>query len=117
MGHDESAAIGGFVRKPLHRADCADFFCNPEHDAEIGFRAPDEVVEALEAAAERTGRTWNEQLLYTIDVCRGALSVPPDEERTANDWRILMTETTICLDGEKWIPFPYPPQMSKEIPQ
>jgi hypothetical protein len=114
MGRDESAVVGSVLQKPQHRADCSDFYCNPDH-AYIGFRAPLEIIDALEAAAQRADRTWNEQLMYIVRVCREAERVSPDDERTPNDWRILMAEVNICLDGETWIPFPYPPDMSKEV--
>jgi hypothetical protein len=53
--------------------------------------------------------------MYIVRVCREAERVSADDERTPNDWRILMAEVNICLDGETWIPFPYPPDMSKEV--
>jgi hypothetical protein len=109
MGHDESAVFRSVLRKPQHRADCSDFYCNPD-DAHIGFYAPLEIVDALEADAQRTGRTWNEQMMYVIHVCQGRERVSPDDERTPNDWRTFMAETTLCLDGTNWIPFLYPPQ-------
>jgi hypothetical protein len=114
MRYDESAIVGGVLRKPQHRADCSDFYCHPD-DEHIGFHAPLEVIAALEDAAQRAGRTWNEQLIYVIDICREAERVSPDDERTPNGWRTLMAEVTICLDGTTWIPFPYPPTMSNDV--
>src|SRR5262245_54568134 len=113
MGHDESAAIGSCLRKPQHRADCSDFYCNPD-DEELVFRASPDIRDALEDAAQQAGRTWNEQFIYAIEVCRGA-NVSPGDERTATDWRTLLADMTMCLDGE-WIPFrAIFPDMSKEF--
>jgi len=115
MGHDVSAAVGSLLRKPQHRADCSDFYCNPE-DKYVGMRASIEVVDAIEDAAQRSGRTWNKQLMFTIQVCRGVESVAADDERTVNDWRTLMAETRICLNGD-WLPFRiFFPHMSREVP-
>jgi hypothetical protein len=49
-------------------------------------------------------------MMYVIHVCQGRERVSPDDERTPNDWRTFMAETTLCLDGTNWIPFLYPPQ-------
>lgn len=116
MGHDESAVVGSVVRKPQHRADCADFYCNPEDDASIEFNVPQDTRYALEDAAERAGRTWNEQMTYTLQVCQGDHRVSPDDERTATDWRTLMADATMCLDGDNWIPVRGMfPNMPKEV--
>src|ERR1043166_2732445 len=69
MRQDKSAVDVSVLREAKHRADCSDFYCNPD-DAYIGFRAPLEIVDALEGAAQRAGRTWNEQLSYVIHVCQ-----------------------------------------------
>jgi hypothetical protein len=108
MPSDESASRGNNVRDPRHRADCADLVCAPDQDAWIGLRCPREVTNALEQAAEEAGRTWNDQLLYVIDMCSGHQPPSFDDTRTAEDWRTLMAQMQMQFDeGGQWFPFSY----------
>ena len=106
MSMDESAAVGGLTRKPPYRADCADFYCQPDDEC-IVFHMPADIRNALEAQAERADRTWNVQLIYVLKVCTGEAMPLLHDVRTVNDWRTLMATTEISFDdGGKWRPFP-----------
>lgn len=92
--------------RPLkHRADCADFYCAPEENGRIAFRGPLTVIHALEEASERAGRTFNAQLRYVIEVCRGEEPVAADDDRTVDAWQSLVGQLEMCFDeGDEWIP-------------
>ncbi len=106
MPTDESVTRGGRVRAPQHRADCFDLYVNPQATAVMDFRMPPDVIEVLENAAEQENRTWNEQLLYVIRVCRGECSPSADDRRTIQDWQALMAEAIMRFRvGEDYIPF------------
>ena len=107
MPNDESAATAGYLREPKSRADCVEFYCAPNQTEWIDMRGPIEVTHVLEQAAEEAGRTWNDQLVYVFNVCRGAQLPSLEDTRTAEDWRTLMGKMQMCFrereDG-RWIP-------------
>lgn len=106
MRSDESATKEGRVRPPRHRADCVDFYLRPQDTELIDFRIPPDIIEVIEDAAEEANRTWNAQLLYVIQVCRGQFLPSADDRRTVQDWQALMAEAKMRLnEGEDWIPF------------
>ena len=106
MGTDESATRVGRVRAPRHRAECVDFYCKPHEAAVIDFRIPHHIIEIIEKEAEHANRTWNEQILYVIVVCRGEYLPSADDRRTVQDWQALMAEAKMQFhEGEDWIPF------------
>ncbi|QPD04936.1 MAG: hypothetical protein Nkreftii_002710 [Candidatus Nitrospira kreftii] len=92
-------------RRPLkHRADCADFYREPEDNACVSVRGPRAVLQAIEEASERAGRTFNAHMLYVIEACRGRLPLLADEERTEEEWRMLLQQLELRFDeGEEWI--------------
>ena len=71
MPTDEAATKEGRVRAPRHRADCFDFYRRPRDTGVDRLAYPPDVIEVLENTAEQANRTWNEQLIYVIQVCRG----------------------------------------------
>ena len=105
MRQDQSAARGDSVPAARHRTDCADFYYEPQQTELMYFRAPDDVVHALEDAAEQAGRMWNNQVLYVLRVCQGAQSSPADR-RTVREWQSLMARAEICFEegDEDWRP-------------
>ena len=70
MRTDESASKRRLTREPRVRADCAKFFQEPE-DEPLQCRAPGAVIDALEVAAVKSGRTFNAQLCYALWICLG----------------------------------------------
>jgi hypothetical protein len=106
MRTDESATREGRVRAPRHRADCIDFYCEPQETEVIDFRIPPDIIEILETTAEQTNRTCNAQLLYVILICRGEYLPSADDRRSVQDWRALMADAKMRFhEGEDWRPF------------
>ena len=92
-------------RPPKHRADCSDFYREPEQDAHIAFRGPNAVFQAIEKASEQAGRNFNTQLAYVIEACHGMRPLHPDDVRTENDWRSLFAQLEVRFEeGEEWLP-------------
>jgi hypothetical protein len=92
--------------RPLqHRADCTEFYCAPEERESLFFRGPNAVFHAIEEAAERAGVTFNAQLRYVIELCRGDRQATADDRRTEPEWRALLSQLEICFeDGGTWRP-------------
>lgn len=106
MPTDESATKEGRVRSPQHRAECFDFYRSPRDTGLIDWRMPPDVIEVLENTAEQANRTWNEQIIYVIQVCRGECLPSADDRRTVQDWQALMAETETRLRAcEEYILF------------
>jgi hypothetical protein len=61
-------------------------FSEAEESERMNLRGPnlDEVVEVLEVAAGRAGRTWNKQLSYVVGVCMGDQLPDADDTLTAH---------------------------------
>lgn len=105
MSLDEAAVIVSSVRDPRYRADCIEWFHDSTHDAILQFRGPREVYEALEQAAERAGRRFNDQLVHVLRACRGGQSLDFADARSLNEWRGLMGRMDMQFhEGEEWIP-------------
>lgn len=105
MSIDEAAAIGGYVRHPKYRADSIEWFHDPTADRKIDFTGPQDVYAAIEEAAERADRTFNDQLLYALRVCRGDVAIDFDDERSVLEWRDLMGQMKMQLNSvDEWIP-------------
>lgn len=85
MPTDESAARKGLVRAPKHRADCIDFYHEPQATELIDFRIPPHIIEIIEKEAEQANRTCNAQLTYVVQVCRGEYLPSADDRRTVQD--------------------------------
>ncbi len=92
-------------RSPKYRAECSDFYRGSEQDAQIAFRGPNAVLQAIEEASEQAGRTVNTQLAYVIEACNGRRPLHPDDVRTEDDWRSLLGQLEIRFDeGDEWLP-------------
>ena len=105
MAQDEEATIGGYVRDPKYRADCIDWFHEPSETTRIQFIIPPDVMDALEEAAERADRTFNAQLRYVIDACRGTRPLDFEDQRPLSEWRALFSQVTMQFHGgEEWYP-------------
>lgn len=82
-----------------------EWFHDPEHGSTILFRAPRDVYEALEEAAERTGRLFNDQLSYVITACMGIRALDFSDPRSLNDWCSIIARMELQFhEGEEWIP-------------
>ncbi|GKS58183.1 hypothetical protein YTPLAS18_17100 [Nitrospira sp.] len=93
------------LRDARHRAECVDFYREPEATERVAWRGPDDVIAVIELAAERTGRTWNEQLNYVLRVCAGDQVPSLDDDRTTRDWQDLMAQMEFSTeDDERWYP-------------
>ena len=105
MANDEEATIGGYVRDPQYRSDCTDWFHEPSDTKPVQFRIPPDVIYALEDAAELAGRTFNGQMFYVLNVCRGTHPLDLEDRRTLNEWSTLFSQVTMQLhEGKEWIP-------------
>ena len=91
---------------PRHRADCAEFFVAPDHDQLVDLQVPADVREELEHTASRTGRTFNHQLNYIINIYLGRHQPDFDDTRSVEDWCALLSACRYRLtEAEDWIPF------------
>lgn len=105
MSSDHAAAMGGYVRPPKYRADSIEWFHDPKADSKIDFQGSREMYAALEEAAERADRTFNDQVRYVLRVCRGDVATDFDDERSVREWRDLIGEMRMQFnDGDEWIP-------------
>ena len=68
MREDQSASNMCLTREPRFRAECAEF-CHEQEDEQFSFLGPEAVIEALEAAAVKSGRTFNVQICYVLSIC------------------------------------------------
>ncbi len=106
MRTDEAATKEGRVRAPRNRADCCDIYCEPNETGRVDLRIPPDIVNMLEGAAEQADRTWNAQIAYVVEVCRGQYLPSADDRRSVQDWQALMAEAKMQLhEGDDWIPF------------
>jgi hypothetical protein len=93
------------VLNPRHRADCYDFFTAPYQTASVQLDGPADVFGEIEHAAARTGRTWNTQLTYVLELCLGKHLPDFDDERSVEDWRTLLRPCAFRLrEAEAWNP-------------
>jgi len=91
------------LRDPRYRADCSEFFAEPNENAYLEFDGPSEVFRALEDEAEHAGRTFNAQLRYVIDVCFRGRPIHADDNRTIRDWQALAGRLSIRFEpNEPW---------------
>jgi hypothetical protein len=91
---------------PRHRGDCFEFFTAPDQTELMAFQCPATVRSELEQAAARTGRTWNDQLCYVVDLCRGHHPPDFDDPRSVEDWRTLLGQCEFRFTtAEDWSPF------------
>ena len=91
-------------RDPRYRADCIEFFLDPQDNDSIKFDMPMEVCQAIEKAAERAGKTFNGQLYYVLDVCAYGKPTDPDDQRTIQDWQHLLGQMLLQFNpGEPWV--------------
>lgn len=94
------------VLNPRHRGDCADFFVDPDQTARIQLECPRAVLGDIEHAAARAGRTWNNQFIYVMELCRGYHPPDFDDGRSVEDWRTLLSRCAFRLrEAEDWNPF------------
>ena len=90
---------------PRHRGDCADFFSPPEYIASIEFTMPHSTLNELEQAAAQAGRTWNEHMIYVLELCRGHIQPDFGDRRSAEEWRTLLSGCRLRFnEGEEWRP-------------
>ncbi len=94
------------VLHPRHRGDCAHFFVAPQQTERIHFDGPVAVINAIEHAAARAGRTWNDQFTYVMGICLGMHLPDFEEARSVEDWRALVSECAFRFsEGEAWRSF------------
>ena len=92
---------------PRHRGDCADFFADSDQTEHVQLDGPRSAIGEIEHAAARAGRTWNTQLTYVLELCRGYHPSDFDDERSVEDWRTLLRPCRFRLsEAEDWNPFP-----------
>lgn len=106
MPSDKSAVIVGHIREPKYRADCVEWFHDfARETATIQLSGPHEVLAALEHAAERAGRRFNDQLFHVLRACQGRKPLDFADTRTVSEWRELMGKMDMQFrEGEEWIP-------------
>lgn len=105
MSADKSGVVVNSRPEPKYRADCTGWFHDTDQTARIIFDAPPDVFDVLEQAAKRAGRTFNDQLWYLIDACRGARMLDLADERSLTEWRDLIGQMKMQFNpGEKWRP-------------
>jgi hypothetical protein len=64
------------------------------------------VISAIEHAAARTGRTWNDQFTYVLGLCLGKHPPDFDDGRSVEDWRTLLSRCRFrWSEAEAWTPF------------
>ncbi|HKQ34013.1 MAG TPA: hypothetical protein VJT11_01780 [Nitrospiraceae bacterium] len=91
---------------PHHRGDCADFYTAPQYTARIHLDGPVTTISAMEHEAARTGRNWNDQFIYVVKVCLGDHLPDFDDERSAEDWRTLLSDCNFRFsEAEDWRSF------------
>jgi hypothetical protein len=94
------------LHHPRHRGDCAEFFVDPDQTARLYFDGPCSVIGDIEHAAASTGRTFNEQFAYLVDVCLGERLPDFDDARNAEDWRTLLSACRFrWSEAEAWDSF------------
>lgn len=93
-------------RDPKYRADCIEWFHDRARETEkIQFSGPRAVFAAIEQAAERAGRSFNDQLLYVLRVCEGRQALDFSDTRSLSKWRVLIGQLEMQLnEGEAWVP-------------
>lgn len=105
MSTDKSAVIVNSQREPKYRADSIEWFYDPACTSIINFRGPDAVYEAIEQAAERADRSFNDQILLILRACRGEQVLYFADTRSLKEWRDLMGQMNMQFnEGEEWIP-------------
>jgi hypothetical protein len=91
---------------PRHRADCFDLFTAPHETECVAFQGPTDAVCALERDAARAGRTWNAQVTYVLEICRGYHPPDFDDPRSVEEWRALLAPCEFRVsEGADWNPF------------
>jgi hypothetical protein len=94
------------VLHPRHRADCYDLFTAPHETECVAFQGPAGVIAELERDAARTGRTWNAELIYVLEICRGYHPSDFDDPRSVEDWRTLLSPCAFRVnEAADWSPF------------
>lgn len=105
MPSDEAGSNGGRAQHPRYRRDCIDLYCKPDETEEIDFTGPTAVMETIEQAAEQSGRTFNEQFKYVMNICMGSVVHAADDARSVDEWRGLIGQLRIQFHkGEEWMP-------------
>ena len=94
------------VLHPRYRGTCADFFVAPHQTERMHFDGPVAVIGTIEHAAARTGRTWNDQLTYVLELCLGYHPSDFDDGRSVEEWRTLLSPCAFRFsEAEAWNPF------------
>ena len=92
---------------PKSRGDLSHFYFPPHEAGRLALRVHDEVLHAVEQAATKANRTFNQQLAYVLQVCLGLSPVTADDERSAGDWQALLDQIDVRLEeDEPWVPLP-----------
>ena len=109
MREDKSASNMRLTREPRFRAECAEFF-HEQEDEQFSFLGPEAVIEALEDAAVKSGRTFNGEVCHVLSICFGHQQPTLDDPRSVSDWRAMMSQCNFLTDeksnGSPWsIPF------------
>lgn len=92
--------------QPRHRGDCADFFSSSDQTEFMQLDLPVNVLSAMEHAAARAGRTWNDQLCYIVKLLLGDNLPDFDDGRSVEDWRTLLSRCRFRFsEGEAWRSF------------
>lgn len=97
MHKDPSTSGRSLIRTPQARADCVEFFHEPDRVL-LPFRGPAAVIEALEATAMQSRRTFNEQMNYALGICLGDQQPTADDPRSVTDWRAMMAQCEFLRD-------------------
>jgi hypothetical protein len=93
------------VLHPRHRGNCADFFVAPQQTERVELAGPRSAIGEIEHAAARAERTWNDQFLYVLELCLGYHLPDFDDERSVEDWRLLLSRCRFrCSEADNWSP-------------
>ena len=94
------------VLHPRHRGNCADFFSSSDQTEFMQLDLPVTVLSALEQAAARAGRTWNDQLCYIVKLLLGDHLPDFEDARSVEDWRTLLSRCQFRFsEAQAWSSF------------